>query len=264
MFGYPIKNMIDECSLNNNNANLVPVESNNNSQTGGDNHPSNEDDVMGILTNPPVYENVESNMDNENENNNSNDYLNEDVLDFDINSNSNSINMENTVNSINSINGNTDMSNSAIVENSIANENSDDVITTPDNPNNVTTGEYIDSEGNTRVYEINSVPNEEMDSTKINENVIVEPTENGANLIVNGNVVSELENEDEINNVNSDGEVTETFIIGGNKLIENDLFQSVRQIIMDITGLDETISNFIVMLLIGLGIYLILKKFNVV
>ena len=42
MFGYPIKNIINECSLNNNNTNLVPIESNNNNSQSGGNNNSND------------------------------------------------------------------------------------------------------------------------------------------------------------------------------------------------------------------------------
>ena len=64
--------------------------------------------------------------------------------------------------------------------------------------------------------------------------------------------------------VNEDDEIEEQFVIGGGKSFLINIFENLRNMIIDLTGLNETISNIVTIIIILLLVYLLLKNFNLI
>ena len=301
MFGYPIESQINECTLDNTYAKIVPVENveisnnnNNNNQTGG------EANIFGLETgdftfvsnNDPFIGNIENVDIDEVINDISND---EDEENTDNSVTTNNIAINNTNNLLNTINGNSITTNAADVGNL---NNYDDVINAPtDNSDNINKQQIaIDNENTIVELESNVVPPNgnnvnseikinnnndkpievisnagEAENIIVNENVIVNENikilgnDNGATVEVkddDGNIQNiELENGDEVDLVNEDDEIEEQFVIGGGKSFLINIFENLRNMIIDLTGLNETISNIVTIIIIlnetdngGLGV----------
>ena len=304
MFGYPIESQINECTLDNTYAKIVPVENveisnnnNNNNQTGG------EANIFGLETgdftfvsnNDPFIGNIENVDIDEVINDISND---EDEENTDNSVTTNNIAINNTNNLLNTINGNSITTNAADVGNL---NNYDDVINAPtDNSDNINKQQIaIDNENTIVELESNVVPPNgnnvnseikinnnndkpievisnagEAENIIVNENVIVNENikilgnDNGATVEVkddDGNIQNiELENGDEVDLVNEDDEIEEQFVIGGGKSFLINIFENLRNMIIDLTGLNETISNIVTIIIILLLVYLLLKNFNLI
>ena len=310
MFGYPIESQINECTLDNTYAKIVPIENvevsnnnndNNNNQTGGEDNMFGfeKGDFTSANNNDPFNGNIE-NVDIEQV---IDDISNEEIEEIedieDIANNTvstNSIVDSNTNNSLNMVNGNSITANAADVGDlnnnvgfvSAPMDNSDNINTQQIGYENVNTmveleANMVPPNGNSEIEIKNDKPIEvvsnaaEAINTNIvnpvviansNKNVKIRGKDNGATLEVkddNGNIQNiPLENGDEVDLVNEDDEIEEQFVIGGGKSFLINIFENLRNMIIDLTGLNETISNIVTIIIILLLVYLLLKNFNLI